>query len=66
MFGIFATLNFAIVSGENLLPQNVSLAYRLFQAENNQSQKDLKKPDFLSNYLKIVDRGPIPGREIPP
>ena len=51
MFGIFATLNFAIVSGENLLPQNVSLAYRLFQAENNQSQKDLKKPDFLTTWI---------------
>ena len=66
MFDMFATLNFAIVSGKNLLPQNVSLAYRLFQTENNQSQKDLKKPDFLSNYLKIIDRGPIPGSEITP
>ena len=66
MFDMFATLNLAIVSGKNLLSQNFSLAYRLFQTENNQSQKDLKTPDFLSNYLKIVDRRPIPGREIPP
>ena len=45
---------------QNLSPQNVSLAWVLFQAENNQGPKYLGKNfNFPHNFLKNVDRKSI-------
>ena len=49
----FDFLTEAHVGEQNLPPQNVSLACRLFQAENNQSPRDSGKNfDLLPNCLK--------------
>ena len=53
--------------GAKLSPQNVSLACRLFPAESNQGPKDLGRNSALPpNYLKNVEKRPVPGRELLP
>ena len=55
------------IGEQNLPPQNVSLAWVLFQAENNQGPKYLGKNfDFPPNFLKNLDREFVPGRELSP
>ena len=54
--------HYNVVGEQNLPPQNISVASELFWTEN---EKDSGKVfDLLPNFLKNVDRGPIPGREL--
>ena len=52
---------FASVGEQNLPPQNVSLAWGLFQADDNQGPKDSGRTfDLPPNCLKNVDGGRAP------
>ena len=53
---------YTILGEQNLLPQNVCLAWEIFQAENNQGPKDSgRNLDLPLSCLKSVDRGSAPG-----
>lgn len=66
-FCFFLEKRFDSAVEQNLPPQNISLAYGLLQAENNQGPKNLGRNfDFPLKCLKNVRRGPVPGREPSP
>lgn len=58
--GIEFNTGFFIVGEQNLPPSNISWAFRVFLAENNQGPKDSGRNfDFPPNCLKNLGREPV-------